>query len=316
VMTAADLPPRTEQFSFAPYRHDSVTSTNSCTGSAASAHPLAEVVHMLAKRRKEGRAFPHSNDNAPQEVHVHVHDYEDFTSASACSYRVEAAVAANMSWKGEDRHCVFYNDEGTSFSSGYERIDTGVFCGVFDGHNGAAAAQYCSKGLFPHVLLEMTETLSADMRTKPDATAGTKCSEDKSLKAQSNVKDSAGALKIILEPCYKRAFEKAQEQFTRNGHPPTFYEVEIKRQDLMVSIKKEKTRSGTESCWAKIISGCFRGGRNKGLSKLSVSKTSRIPLGGIRPGGTTACILSIVRSLTSSAIASFRCNFVRSLIHF
>ena len=126
-----------------------------------------------------------------------------------------------------------------------------AFAGVFDGHDGATAAEYCSQGLLQHVLIETNASIAQRER----ASIG-RCSEHSDALHTNSIS--------LLEEGYVLAFHKAQEGFASNTAPPTFDDV------------KRSTRTR-------------RRRRNSGfVRRLFAPKEDR-------PGGTTACVLSIVR---------------------
>lgn len=90
------------------------------------------------------------------------------------------------------------------------------FVGVFDGHDGNLASEYCSQGLVPHIIAEH----------------GARCAPP-SRNSWSFANDSATAALDIgvdcekqdLEISYIAAFQKSHQRFCNHIGPPTFEEV-------------------------------------------------------------------------------------------
>jgi len=128
-----------------------------------------------------------------------------------------------------------------------------AFAGVFDGHDGATAAEYCSQGLLKHILMETNACIAQRER----ASIG-RCSES-SISLQTNYVS-------LLEEGYALAFHKAQEAFACDSAPPTF--------DVVKRYARTRRRQ-----------------RNSGFLRRFFSPKED------RPGGTTACVLSIVSKI-------------------
>jgi serine/threonine protein phosphatase PrpC len=117
-----------------------------------------------------------------------------------------------------------------------------AFFGVFDGHDGARAAEYCHKGLLPHILSETQYCIDKQ-------------------RGGSKVESST------LETGIINAFHYAQTRFGNKMSPPTFQDVEngvkATRFDNKGSIarimsgtvpRKRKPRGGTTALTLSIVS--------------------------------------------------------------
>lgn len=157
-----------------------------------------------------------------------------------------------------------------------------AFCGVFDGHDGARAADYCAKGLLAHIFLEATEL--SKKRSPPNASAAGRLrrrfspSNAKSeLATDFALKEAVQELSDPLEAAYVRAFHHAQERFGAGLEPP------------VPACKLSKL--GKQLSWRSLL-------RPK----------SQQVVDNLVPGGTTACTLSLVSYLGEDvrmAIRSF-----------
>jgi hypothetical protein len=253
--------------------------------SCSSPTSTQEVLHLQARRRQGQQSI----GNKPHDVSVHVHDYHPPLSSVVKIH----AVSASMAWKGEDRHCVSHNvDESSSMQA---------FAGVFDGHDGPAAAEYCAKGMLPHILLEMDDinNLKHDslwskhshrfsQRSQRRSNSGrflkdiqfVPNNEQTPLTRAERGKKLSG-LRARIQPGYNRAFKKAQSQFAETGTPPTFHDVSWNRQDKLARQMKGRLNDGYCQKLMRFF-GRFR--KNK------------FDRNDVRQGGTTACTLSIVRA--------------------
>lgn len=119
-----------------------------------------------------------------------------------------------------------------------------AFFGVFDGHDGARAAEYCYKGLLPHILSETQYCMLKHNKQR----------------GGSKVKLSLVQTGII------NAFHHAQTRFGNKMSPPTFQDVKngvkATRFDNKGSIarmcgtvpRKRKPRGGTTALTLSIVS--------------------------------------------------------------
>lgn len=89
----------------------------------------------------------------------------------------------------------------------HEKLVLMFFCAVFDGHDGAKAADYCSKGLLPHILAETYAM------TKKYVTSSNDADGDTDMKRK------------ILSSSYDESFRRAQRRFGSYCTPPTFEEL-------------------------------------------------------------------------------------------
>lgn len=129
------------------------------------------------------------------------------------------------------------------------------FIGVFDGHDGDLASEYCSKGLVPHVLAEFYARSSND---------SIKTTEGNESERQTN--------RLLFEKekdltvAFVGAFQKAQTRFQQNIIPPSFEEVcndsplKIRRDganeilEWICSGEETPPRGGTTACTLSIVS--------------------------------------------------------------
>lgn len=179
--------------------------------------------------------------------------------------------------------------------------------GVFDGHNGPDAAEYCSKGLLHHIL---AETMCCSSKTCPPAGVEArssmnqpsnqeddKCNESK-LKVLSDAGQSIdsdetkivpqkripnGSItpegkdpfdKCILKNGHILGYERAQARFARRADPPTFGDVNL-------GLKKVRGKKSLIDRW---------------FCSTPRSKS----------GGTTACTLSLVSIMMDHDMHSFK----------
>ena len=156
------------------------------------------------------------------------------------------------------------NDNGSSFPTLL------AFAGVFDGHDGPKAAEYCSKGLLAHILYEQSSAASSSQNknhhlgmkrrfpptTPPTATTTTI--------ASTNVR--ASTEEDLLENTYVRAFHRAHERFGAGMEPPTTNN----------STTTSSMSLGKQSSWRNLLK------RRRANHHTQVI------------GGTTACTLSLV----------------------
>jgi hypothetical protein len=156
-----------------------------------------------------------------------------------------------------------------------------AFSGIFDGHDGPLAAEYCANGLLQHILMETISTemeRAAGMSDSASQIEETFPSTDRTdTKASSlSIWDHQEQLKD-LDKVYVRAFHHAQDQFAATGIPPTFDDVAASSTKRQQQSKQKKEH--------------YHRGRR--LRRKLFGSRFRFA-GDIRPGGSTACTLSIV----------------------
>ena len=140
-----------------------------------------------------------------------------------------------------------------------------AFIGVYDGHDGDFASEYCRQGLLPHII--------AEQRSNIQPSNGWSFTSDRA-NAPLNLDDGASkddpALKLDMEIPFTSAFQKAEERFGNNLEPPTFDEV-----------------SKTQATPLKLAPpGSFNP-----MQWIATAAVGTEP----RRGGTTACTMSLVR---------------------
>ena len=94
-----------------------------------------------------------------------------------------------------------------------------AFVGVYDGHDGDLCSEYCSKGVVPHILSELSQTVAATQQSRWGFAADRACAPLDFETPDSSNKSSE------LKPQYVSAFHKAHDRFCNNMEPPTFEEI-------------------------------------------------------------------------------------------
>jgi hypothetical protein len=125
----------------------------------------------------------------------------DFNPQDCGGFHVETAVASFV-LKGEDRYS-FVTSTSEPLLEKAQPADAAaklvVFAGIFDGHDGSLASEYCSMGLLPHIL---AETQNCASKLSP------------SLKGDINLQ--------VLKQGHINGFTWAQTRFATGSNPPTF----------------------------------------------------------------------------------------------
>jgi hypothetical protein len=264
--------------------------------SSPQAFAPREVVRLKARRRNGSLAEkPIDVDILIERYPAPAHQDERTTADTTKTVpSVEVcAVSTSMSWRGEDRHSFRVVNSGTS--SGNELL---AFGGVFDGHDGPDAAEYCARGLFSHVVEETRdcEVLQGDtcrreglwrsLSRRLSPSRQNLCDNGSNLcNGSPPSTDNARTERLAwwrdrLQRGYERAFEHAQEQFAKTGTPPGLVEENERREPLEQApppVKASRLRSTVQ----------------KLTTRLAPAKDV-IACRNVRPGGTTACTLSIV----------------------
>ena len=93
-----------------------------------------------------------------------------------------------------------------------------AFVGVYDGHDGDLASEYCSTGLVPHILFELSSQSQQQARWGfgPDRANAPLDFETPEVSKSSSSK---------LKQEYVAAFQKAHDRFCNNLEAPTFEEI-------------------------------------------------------------------------------------------
>jgi len=160
-----------------------------------------------------------------------------------CRKMEEPKLGKNLVYRTQHDHSirpsdfVLYLVLYTSIANCQSRLETPLvaFAGVFDGHDGRLASEYCSEGLLQHILIETAQSVAKD-----------KCNKDPQK---------------ILKVAYVNAFHNAQTRFGAQDHPPTFQEVNrrgvwrngrLKR--FFCGNKDDSLHGGTTACTLSIVS--------------------------------------------------------------
>jgi len=246
---------------------DSEISTTSASGFTTGSQ---EWLRIPARKRVRDKG-----EKQTDEVQVSVQDYGVSCSSSI---RVEA-VSATLAWKGEDRHIVHYSNcvgDDDAQETAFKQV---AFVGVFDGHDGPQAAQYCAEGLLPHVLIEMNKELRGKNESPKKA-----CGENVS------------SWKSHFEPIYCRAFQNAHKQFAETGKPPCLDDVLRKRSLPPIPERPYPRRSCSPPEQALSDSKQPEDRKRHRFFHWKSPKTNRkkFKANSAQTGGTTACTLSIV----------------------
>jgi serine/threonine protein phosphatase PrpC len=156
-----------------------------------------------------------------------------------------------------------------------------AFAGVFDGHDGSAASQYCSDGLLQHILqaiyLQHHHSSQRHVMSRRGLLSHSDSHEDTDTKTDTTDKDTQSALShnlpttllpdnpsvLLISRAIQSGFEQAQDEFGMDSFPPTFQQV---------GTRMTKRRS------------------NRLLRRV----LNAAP--GPKAGGTTACTLCLVRT--------------------
>jgi hypothetical protein len=152
------------------------------------------------------RPVPNVNDTstnqaAPEKTaQRYVATVTDFNPQDCGGFHVETAVASFV-LKGEDRYS-FVTSTSEPWLEKMQPVDAAaklvVFAGIFDGHDGSLASEYCSMGLLPHIL---AETQNCASKLNP------------SLKGDINLQ--------VLKQGHINGFSWAQTRFATGSNPPT-----------------------------------------------------------------------------------------------
>jgi len=316
-------------------------STNSSTASDTDLHPgpgaggvlSSRVVQIPARLRntvsKDDRLMVGQHRQG-YNVPVQVQDYGSSVLAKA-RLRVHLA-SASMFWKGEDRHSVVVLDtviqqhrRGNENDDDSSSPQLQVYAGVHDGHDGPEAAKYCEMGLLPHILLEMNEHESRKVAQpstslrrlfRRNSQRGSGCSSRRSNIRVHNgslddpTEDSANTVTASrdhlsrLEPYFCRAFEKAQDQFTATGTPPTFSDVRkaiFTTEQRPTAIRSKDPEQAPTTRNRRRLSKMFWRAFQKDRSENKIKP---------RAGGTTACTISIVSTHVMRQLVSARSIYI------
>lgn len=136
--------------------------------------------------------------------------------------------------------------------------------GVYDGHDGDFAAEYCRKGLLPHILAEQSS------RTQQPAPKWSFAVDRANAPLQLDEgasKDKNGSSKLNMEIPFVAAFQKAETRFGNQLDPPTFEEVsKIQTTPLKLAppgsynpmqwmtTPADPQRGGTTACTMSVVS--------------------------------------------------------------
>jgi hypothetical protein len=137
-----------------------------------------------------------------------------------------------------------------------------AFAGVFDGHDGDAASQYCVDGLLQHMLqstfLHYLHLLSSSQRSLASSDGG---GDSLLLAEATTLLPHEDPVLLPLAQAMQHAYEQAESEFASDERPPTF---------AQVGTRMTRRRSSR-------------------LLKRVLYTTPP------KAGGTTACTLSVVR---------------------
>ena len=127
-----------------------------------------------------------------------------------------------------------------------------AFAGVFDGHNGPKASEYCAKGLLPHILLE-AESKKPTTALRKRRFSPTITDSGAEIRLQEAVQDLPP-----LESIYVRAFHHAHERFGSGMEPPEMNKA-VTKQMSWRSLLRRKTNQpevfgGTTACTLSLVS--------------------------------------------------------------
>lgn len=145
-----------------------------------------------------------------------------------------------------------------------------AFAGVFDGHDGPKAAEYCATGLLPHIFLELQKLAAPKKRLSAYTTK----------MSSSTLPDASTA--VLLEQTYVNAFHHAHERFGSSLEPPS---IEDNNNNNNIAIM------GKQSSWRSSLA----------LRRKPVHRSAQIF------GGTTACTLSLVRDTMCVCFYAWKC---------
>ncbi|CAB9522403.1 Protein phosphatase 2C 3 [Seminavis robusta] len=218
----------------------------------------------VEKKTVKVKAKSRSSDKEKlREIEAELIDYGD----SQVGNVIISAAAATFLLKGEDRHQVISLTEDETFRTCQKKLRCeprmAAFVGVFDGHDTDMASEYCSKGMVPHILSELTgqsvqrgsqmwNIMGPDRANAP--------------LAFDTIDDPTHS---DMEIPFIAAFQKAHERFANKMDPPTF-------DDL-------SKLGGTPIKVAPPTS----------LNPMQWMATSPEP----QRGGTTACVMSVFTEL-------------------
>jgi hypothetical protein len=135
-----------------------------------------------------------------------------------------------------------------------------AFVGVYDGHDTDLASSYCSKGLVPHILSELTS------RSSPRLTSGWNLVGPDRANVPLTFETQEDPSYSDMQIPYIAAFQKAHERFVNKLDPPSF-------EEIMQQIGPIKVAPPVN------------------LNPISWMTGTAEP----QRGGTTACTMSVVR---------------------
>lgn len=212
---------------------------------------------MINSEKKRVVLRSKSGSRSKREVETIVSEYEE--SRIAGTNIVVSAAVATFNLKGEDRHQVLRLDDDEAFRKCQKKLKCeprmAAFVGVYDGHDGDLASDYCSKGLVPHIISELTPQSSA--QTQRWSFSVDRANAPLNFET-SETKDRSSAFNLQ----YIAAFQKAQNRFQNKLEPPSFEEV-CKPGALKVSPSQsfiqwmatptEIQRGGTTACTLSVF---------------------------------------------------------------
>lgn len=134
-----------------------------------------------------------------------------------------------------------------------------AFVGVYDGHDGDFASEYCSQGLVPHILSELTSQ-SAEQLSRWSLAADRACAP-----LDFETPETADKTVSPMKNQYVDAFTKAHDRFANKLEPPSF--VEISKPGLLkvapptnynpmqwMATPPAPPRGGTTACTMSVVS--------------------------------------------------------------
>lgn len=144
-----------------------------------------------------------------------------------------------------------------------------AFCGVFDGHDGDFASEYCCQGIVPHIVAELISR-SSNLQSSTAAAQKKWGFGGDSANAPLNLsgEDPDNKKKIPQTDMtipYTAAFQKAHNRFCNHMVPPSFEEV-AKASPLKVAppasfnpmqwmaTAQAPARGGTTACTMSVVS--------------------------------------------------------------
>lgn len=126
-----------------------------------------------------------------------------------------------------------------------------AFAGVFDGHDGSKASDYCAKGLLPHILLEAENAGKKKLGKRRFSPLSSDSGAD--IRLQEAVKELP-----LLESIYVRAFHHAQERFGEGMEPPKIGKTVAKQISWRTLLRRKSHHpveaGGTTACTLSLVS--------------------------------------------------------------